>query len=250
LEARLEGRPRVLLLRPPGSSPGPLAEVAVVAHIPVVDLEPVPGAVERLAAELRRGAEWLVLTSPRAPAMLGPVLGLVAELQRGGRLRIAVVGAKTREALERLGLRVDLQPPSFRGADLARELAGLRPGRVVLARSEQGVPDLPRILSQAGVEVVEVPLYRVVELEDMAEAAARVADLFDYVVFTSPSIAESFTRRYPRPRSPGFTPVAIGPTTAEKLAELGYPPPLQPGRYTLDDVARLILEHWGRRGNS
>ena len=238
-------RPHVLLLRPPDSGPGPLSEVAVVAHIPVVVVEPLPGSVERVAS-LLGGCDWLVLTSPRAPRMLSSLAPEIRRLQQQGRLRIAAVGPKTRAALEALGLRVDYVPREYRGAALARELLSLqpRPRCALIPRSEKAVPDLVRVLRENKVEALEIPLYRVLEDEPMARAAASVADLFDYVVFTSPSIVEAFTRHYPRPGSPGFTPVAIGPTTASKMRELGYPRPLTPESYTLEAVAELVARHW------
>jgi len=243
MAARLGRRPHVLLLRPPGSEPGRLAQTAIVAHIPVVEVEPLPQAIPEVE-KLLEGSDWLILTSPRAPRLLADLAPKVKKLQEEGRLRVAAVGPKTRRALEELGIRVDYTPREYRGAALAEELAGLRPRRVLLPRSEKAIPELPLILRRHGAEVAEIPLYRVTPLHRMAEAAARAADLFDYVVFTSPSIAEAFTRHYPRPRSPGFTPVAIGPTTAARLRELGYPEPLTPRRYTLDAVADLIARHW------
>ena len=241
-------KPRVLLLRPPGTGPGPLAEAAVTANIPVIDIEPIPGSLEEIRRQLER-CDWLVVTSPRAPRLLAPIATVLKRLQEEGRLRIAAVGPKTLKALTEEGLHADHVPKEYRGAALAEELARQNPGCVLLARSEKAVPELPQVLRSHGIEVVEIPLYRVAPLDDMAQAAARIADMFDYVVFTSPSIAEAFTKHYRNPSSPGFTPIAIGPTTAKKLAELGYPKPLQPRdyNYTIEAVAHLIIAHWEQR---
>jgi len=234
-------RPRVLLLRPPDAGAGPLAEAAVVANIPVIDIEPVEGALDVIEEWLSR-CSLLVVTSPRAPRLLKPLAERIRELQRGGSLRIAAVGPRTAEEAERLGLRVDHVPREYRGKALAEELARLepKPRCVLLPRSEKALPDLRRGLEEAGIEVIEVPLYRPVVLDDMASLAAAVADRFDYVVFTSPSIAEAFTRHYRSPARPGFQPVAIGPSTARKLVELGYPEPPYPAVYTMEGVAGLI----------
>lgn len=247
MEAELRRKPYVLLLRPPGSEPGRLAEVAIVAHIPVVDLEPLPGAAEKIRS-LLGSCDWVAFTSPRAPFLLESLAGELQRLQREGSIRVAAVGPRTKRALEALGLRVDHVPREYRGAALARELAGRRPGCVLLPRSERAVPELAELLKRSGVRVVEVPLYRPVALDPLAGAAASVADRFDYVVFTSPSVAEVFARHYPRPRSPGFTPIAIGPTTARRLIELGFPAPPYPEEYTMEGVARIIEELWSRRG--
>ena len=238
---KLDRRPHVLLLRLPGSEPGRLAEIAVVAHIPVIDVEPVPGAAEKVEKELEK-SDWIVFTSPRAPRLLASLFEKLRRLQTQRRIRVAAVGPKTRQVLEQYGVRVDYVPKEYRGAVLAEELASLYPRRVLLPRSEKAVPDLVRGLERHGIKAVEIPLYRVVVLDRMASAAARIADMFDYVVFTSPSIAEAFTRHYPSPGDPNFKPIAIGPTTAKKLKELGYPEALYPSEYTLDGMASLIEE--------
>jgi len=247
-------RPRVLFLRPPGSRVP--HGVVIAAHIPVVDVVAVPGAAERVLREAER-CGWLVLTSPRAAVFLAPVLGELERLRRSGRLRVAAVGPRTREELERAGLGADLVPGEYRGAALASALAERvgSGGCVVLARSEKAVPDLPEGLRRAGVRVVEVTLYRVVALRDMAEAAAAVADKFDYVAFTSPSIVRAFTEAYRglgrSPAEPGFTPAAIGPTTAAELRRQGYPEPVTPRVYTVEALVEAIAAHWaGRRGRS
>ena len=245
-----DARPRVLFLRPPGSRVP--HGVVVAAHIPVIDAVPVPGAAERVLREAER-CGWLVLTSPRAVGFLSPVLGELRRLRAGGRLRVAAVGPRTREELERAGLGADVVPGEYRGAALASVLAERLGGGgcVVLARSEKAVPDLPEGLRGAGVRVVEVPLYRVEPLRDMAEAAAVVADRFDYVAFTSPSIVRAFTEAYRRlgrsPGSPGFTPAAIGPTTAAELGRQGYPEPVVPREYTVDALVEAIARHWAER---
>ena len=241
-----DDRPRVLFLRPPGSRVP--HGVVVAAHIPVIDAVPVPGAAERVLREAER-CGWLVLTSPRAVAFLAPVLGELRRLREEGRLRVAAVGPRTREELERAGLGADVVPGEYRGAALASVLAErLRGGCVVLARSEKAVPDLPEGLRGAGVGVVEVPLYRVEPLRDMAGAAAAVADTFDYVAFTSPSIVRAFTEAYRclgrSPGSPGFTPAAIGPTTAAELRRQGYPEPVTPREYTVEALVEAIARHW------
>ncbi len=244
-------KPRVLFLRPPGSRlPVPDGRI-VVANIPVIDVVPVEGAAGRVLEEAEK-CGWLVITSPRAPAMLRPVVRGLQRLQVEGRLVVAAVGPKTRVALEEAGLRVDVVPAEYRGKALGEELARMepRPRCVVLARSDTALPDLPETLRSHGIRVVEVPIYRVEVLEDMARAAASIADVFDYVVFTSPSIAEAFTKAYRGlgrdPSRPGFRPAAIGPSTARRLRRLGYPEPLQPKEYTMEALIEELLSDYGR----
>ncbi len=247
MEAKVgrQGKPRVLVLRPPEASVGSLADFAIVAHIPVIDIEPVPGAGEEVLSRLEN-CEWLILTSPRAPRIISGIAQRLKELNEIGKLKIAVVGPKTLEELNRIGLKADLVPQDYRGISLAKELAKLKPKCVIAARSEKAVPELVEELRKAGVDVIEIPLYRVVILDDMARIAASIADEFNYVVFTSPSIAEAFTKHYQR-RKPRFTPVSIGPTTAKRLVALGFAQTVHPKEYTMDAIAELIRELESKR---
>ncbi|BEP17723.1 hypothetical protein PYJP_10750 [Pyrofollis japonicus] len=242
-------QPLVLLLRPHPVEPGPLAEAAIVATIPVLRVVPSEESITKIAALLDK-CDWLVLTSPRAPAMLKPILGKLRSVVKSG-LRIAVVGPKTAQKLrEELGLEAVLQPREYMGKVLAGELVRLKPRCVLLARSEKANPELARILKENNIQFIEVPLYTVEPIDDACEAAARIADLFDYVVFTSPSVVDAFMAKYGRgkkPREATFIPVAIGPTTAKRLASHGFTEVLVPDEYTLSGVTRLVKSHWAAK---
>ncbi len=235
--------PRILVMRPPGSSLAPLRRVGLVYHVPVIRVKPVPSALAELSSLLPK-ADWLVLTSPRAPALLAPLRGLIARLRRERGLRIAVVGPATARALRReLGVDPDLIPASFHGRRLAEELLSVKPSVVVAARAARAVRDLVEVLRGAGVEVHEVKLYRTEEDEQAACMAVRVAAMVDYIVYTSPSIVDAFMKAA---RVLGVDPaslralhVAIGPTTASRLRRYGVEP-LYPEEYTLEGVASLI----------
>ena len=230
------------MLRPSGSRAGALERVGDVYHVPVIRIVVLWNGLRRLAEELEKGCDWLVLTSPRTPAILASA-GIVELVSRLG-VRVAAVGPRTRVEAERVGLRVDLVPREYRGAALGRELVSFKPRRVVLARSAEAVPDLPRVLREAGVEVVEIPIYRVEEDMYRACVAAGFAATVDYVVYTSPSIVETMAKAYNalviNPAKLKAKHVAIGPTTASAMRRLLGVEPLQPQEYTLDGVARLI----------
>ena len=238
----LASRPRILLLRPSGSSVDTLERVGRVYHVPVVRIVVLTNGLKKLVVELERGCDWLVITSPRAPAILASA-GVVELVSRLG-IRVAVVGPKTRDEAKRVGLRVDYMPREYRGVVLGYELASLKPKRVVLARSAEAVPDLPRVLREAGIEVVEIPIYRVEEDVHRAYVAAGFAATVDYIVYTSPSIVKVMAKAYKAlcidPAKLQAKHIAIGPTTASTLEELLGVEPLQPQEYTLEGIARLI----------
>jgi uroporphyrinogen-III synthase len=237
-------KPRILLLRPNPPEPGELGEAGIVAAIPVAAIEADEKALELVERELPH-CDWLVLTSPRAPSLLKPLASMIGELVASGRLRVAAVGPKTADAIRRvLGVEPSLVPREYRGATLADQLAPLRPSCVLAARSERGVRELVDKLAAAGVRVVEVHLYRLRILDDMASLAGRIADEFDYIVVTSPSIAEALAKHY---QGGSVTVVAIGPTTAEALRRHGFQNVLVAREYTLKGVAETIAGDWASR---
>ncbi len=245
-------RPLVMLLRPVCEGLEYFEEFARVIHVPVLRLKPVPGSGLRVL-ELCRGGGWLVLTSANGVRMLvsqlGDRLGLLRSLQSSGVLSLAAVGPKTARVLEEYGLRVDLVPSEYRGEVLARELVRAGARRVVLARSENALPELRRGLEQAGVEVHEVKLYRVEADLQASILAVAYSVRADYIVYTSPStvnaLAEGWRMLHVDPRRLKAVHVAIGPTTARRLEELGLKP-LYPSEYTMEAVAQLVWRHWSR----
>ncbi len=237
------GKVYVLLLRPADEPPPPRpSERLVIAHIPLLDVEYIEEGVSRLEGLLPR-CDWLVFTSFRGVRATRKLAERVSRHRRERGLRIAAVGERTAEEVEKLyGIRPDLVPREYRGEALARELLEHRPRCVVFARSARGLPDPIRVLRESGVEVHDVPVYDVKVLERMVEAAASAAPSFDYVVFTSPSVVDAFMSKW---RGGELRAVAIGPTTAERLRRYGVEPAITPGKYTLAAILEAIL---GARG--
>ncbi len=242
----MDEQPTVLLMRPQGEGMGVFEAYARTIYVPIVAVKPIPNGIKRLG-ELLNWAEWLVVTSPRGAQLIA------SQLKRGKMPRIAAVGPVTARILEQHGIHVDLVPENYRGAELARQLLAHKPRRVLMARSEKANPEPTRVLREEGVEVVEVHIYTLEPDEKMALIAAKVASMVDYVAFTSPLISTIFTKALRRegfsPANPPFKPAAIGPTTARKLLELGYKSILTSREYTLEGLARTILEDWKKKQN-
>ncbi|ABM80685.1 uroporphyrinogen-III synthase [Hyperthermus butylicus] len=246
MAAKLAGKPTILLLRPPDSQPGPLAEIGYVAHIPIVEVVARSGAVEEVA-RLLGGCDWIVFTSPRAPRFLAKLLPEIRRLQEQGRLHVAVVGPRTANVLSEAGLRVDLVPGEYRGKAVAEELRRRNPRCVLIPRSAAAEHNDFMLLQSMGVEVRIVHLYTAKPVERLARIAASIADEFDYVVFTSPSIVQTLARHYNG--SYKFTAAVIGPTTLAALKEskLARARTIVAEKYTMDGLAEAIRRDWGKR---
>ncbi len=139
--------------------------------------------------------EWVVFCS------LHGVRGFFHELERReldvralGGCRVAAVGPKTEEELERFGVRTDLVPRTARTHALARALADAVPSgtRILFSRGTLSREALPRALREAGLEVDTVDVYDTATRHLSPRAAAQVAaGAYDAVLLHSPSAARS-----------------------------------------------------------
>ena len=133
-------------------------------------------------------ADYVILTSKT-----GVELAAEAGWDPGDAV-VCAIGAATASALSDAGYRVDRVPEEYSSAGLVAELADEVAGtRVEVARSDHGSDVLLDGLRDAGAEVHETVLYRLVRPEGAGEAAelAAAGDL-DAAAFTSSLTVENF----------------------------------------------------------
>jgi len=160
--------------------------------------------------EIRRDPCWLVFTSANGVRVF--FRQIAPDAVRG--CKLAVIGAATGEALKQYGLCADLCPETFTSEALARALtAAAQPQeRIILLRSAQGSPVLPRLLMNAGFTVRDVAIYDI-EADGSAEEPLPA---MDYLTFASAGDVRLFLEQY------GAIPgnvrcVCIGDVTARAL---------------------------------
>jgi len=181
--------------------------------------------------------DWIVFTSANAVrAFLHRLFSLAAEDGRdAGRcydarclagVRIASIGAATTAALAACGLTPDFVPDRATGRSLAVALPDVAGRRLLLPRSDQAPPDLPRALAARGASVTEVVAYAVAPAEPDPAVLAEVAgEGVDVAIFCSPSAlrgtAAMFGDRPLNEALGGAAIACIGPTTAAAAQEMG-----------------------------
>lgn len=179
--------------------------------------------------------DWLIFTSPNAPARF------IRELLDSGRdarclkARIACIGPSTAHALAECHLQADLLPDEFVAEGLLRafEAHEMQGRRVLLARAEEARDILPDGLRARGATVDIVPIYRTVPLTAVPGALGTV----DLVTLTASSVARSFhalTRACLPPETTRI--LAIGPITAATARDLGYAEVHVAEEYTVDGL--------------
>lgn len=208
-------------------------EGAIVEVLPVLELAPPsdPRPLAAAAEAIHRYA-WVVFASPSAVSALAEAARQAGTLDRLERCKLAAVGPKTAAAVRELGLEVTRE--AAQGAqsgigvfEAIRDL--LVPGdELLLPAAEEGRRELQDALEEEGFSCTRVPAYRSepaalddASLKPLREVPPQV------VVFGSPRTASAFLERagvlgadlLRRAKV-----VAIGPTTAQALIELGFEP--------------------------
>jgi uroporphyrinogen III methyltransferase/synthase len=117
--------------------------------------------------------------------------------------------------------------------------------RAVVTRSRRQAGALARKLARAGADVLEIPTIRIVPLpleEEQRQKLGRLADHYDWLVFTSPNavdlfFAEFFKAGHDLRKLGGVRIAAVGPATARQLGELHLRADLQPEIFTAEKLA-------------
>jgi uroporphyrinogen-III synthase len=182
-----------------------------------------------LEAALQRIEEfdWIVFTSRQAAP---PVLERLPAQPKS--LKVAAVGQATATVLRQRGWQVDLVPDDANAGALVGEFEKFtKPGlRVLFPASSRALPTIAKGLAQLGAEVTQVEAYRTEAASlDVNECRAWIGrNEIGAVTFASPSAVieleralgkDDFDKLLTRAAA-----VAIGPTTARVLSELGRSP--------------------------
>ncbi|WP_135821796.1 uroporphyrinogen-III synthase [Halostella litorea] len=111
-----------------------------------------------------------------------------------GDATLVAIGERTARAMREAGWEVDLVPDEYSSAGLVRALeADVADARVEVARSDHGSDVLTDGLADAGAEVHETVLYRLVRPAGSGESAELAAGgELDAVIFTSSLTVEHF----------------------------------------------------------
>jgi uroporphyrinogen III methyltransferase/synthase len=165
--------------------------------------------------------------------------------------------AGTLATLPDLAARAGLEPPAI---IIVGEVVALRERlnwferrplfgrRIVVTRSRAQASDLVARLEALGADAMEMPAIRIEPPADAGplHAAARNPEAFDWIVFTSTNGVEAFfgamkAEGLDARALAGRRVAAIGPATADRLAQFGIRADLQPEKFTGAAVAAALV---------
>jgi uroporphyrinogen-III synthase len=218
---------------------------ARVELLPLLEVVPPadPRALERAATELAL-YDWVVFTSSNAVEAFLPLSGGAFPT----RLRVAVVGPATAEALRAWEIEPHLIARKADAESLAEDLAPVvgRRRRVLLPQAADARPTLQEGLIAAGAEAVAVVAYD----KRLPDAAfQRASELFStsplgWVTFTSPRIVQHFVELFGADwdrRRDELRAASIGPVTTAELRRQGVEPMAESTRPGYEGLVEAVM---------
>lgn len=220
-------------------------EGAEVLSLPLLELRPPedPRPLASAAEHIQR-YRWVVFASPSGVDALMDALREAGTVGRLDGVKLAAVGPRTARAVKGYGLDVAAEPEEGTGLALFELVKdSLQPGdEVLLPAAEEGRRELEDSLRDAGLLVTRVTAYRSLPAELPPEALEQLVSApLDVAVFASPRTVEAFLEAAGRERLGTARVVAIGPTTASALEQLGLPPAAVAERPTPESLVEATV---------
>ncbi|MDQ2662902.1 MAG: uroporphyrinogen-III C-methyltransferase [Candidatus Eremiobacteraeota bacterium] len=243
---------RVLVTRPGDRSAdiasALLSRGAQPVLAPTVRIER-PEELRQASARAAREAgsyEWLAFTSSYGVEIFFASLAEAGlDARRIGTARVAAIGPKTAETLQRFGVKADAIPPRYVEEDLAATLvdATASGSRILLFGARESRGALARILAEAGRDVVTIAAYATVMCD--VDGFADIVCGCDVLTFTSESTVRGFAHNLGGDdaavtASRGKLVACIGPITAQSARAIGLEVSVESTQSTVDGMLDAI----------
>ncbi|KPB05509.1 uroporphyrinogen-III synthase [Bacillus sp. CHD6a] len=209
-------------------------------EVPLIQFQQVSN-YESVAADIKANIadyEWIVFTSVNG-------VNYFFELYQGHLPnKIAVVGAKTKQAMEALGYKVDLVPNRFSAEDLVDSFAKETISSILLVQGNLARPLLREELSRIGYNVKQIVVYEnMIRVPEEKEWKWLKEGRVDLYTFTSPSTVHNYMELFGLPKGPVAT---IGPITRNAAEKAGINVAISPSEYTMDGLLEEIVQYFKR----
>ncbi|MCL7748085.1 uroporphyrinogen-III synthase [Halalkalibacter alkaliphilus] len=207
--------------------------------------------VQKVLNELQ-DYQWLIFTSTNGVRFFMEQVQTMEQKLNFTSLKIAVVGEKTEEMLERFGLKATVIPKEYVAEGLVEALMGkVKKGeRVIVARGNLGRVDLVHQLSQMGAMVTDLFVYETVcpiKAKEQLHRVLQVHKQLDYITFTSSSTVRHYIKLFKllkhEQKDTHPTVACIGPIAARTAVNNGLNVTIVPHTYTIEHLVEQIVIH-------
>lgn len=193
---------------------------------------------------------WLIFTSQNGVRFFKERLTVLKkDVRILAGIKIAAIGPKTREAVEVLGIRVDVQPNDFRQEGLLASFKKekINGKNILIVRAQEARDVLPDGLEKLGARVCVIAAYKA----ELRREKVRIRDFltnFDLVAFTSSSCVEGFFRAFSKQEifsgKNKFKIASIGPVTSATCRKHRLKVSVEAKQFTLDGLSSEILRYY------
>lgn len=255
IETLRKGEKLILVFRPKetaGEIEALLAEAGYTCvNIPAANVKSIADVKKILASDV----DYAIFTSQIGVKVLEEILIEKESWRKFTSLlkkaRVITIGPKSREVLERRGVRVDMIPKKFCSHELAKTLKSynLRGARVILFRSADANKSIDKELKKAGADVRVVATHRL-EPSDRLSAAAKLVknNNVKALILTSPLIAKFVDQKLKEVGislgkvSEKVTVFSIGPATSRTLVKLGVKRFIEADEHTARGLYETVVK--------
>lgn len=165
-------------------------------------------------------------------------------------IKIAAIGPQTKNSLENMGLKVDIQPDKFCQEGLIEcfKKIDIKGRNILIVCSLQARSLLKKSLKKMGGHIKILFAYRSVSNNKKRELLKFLKEKIDIITFTSASCVRSFLKTFPEGknflRRKKILIATIGPITSSQALSLGLKVDIQAKDYTLKGLAQAIVKHY------
>lgn len=198
--------------------------------------------------------DWIIFTSANGVHFFSERLKSngkdVRELKG---IKIATIGEQTANAVEKIGLRVDIVPDEYRAEGLIESFKKIdvKGKRFLIPRAKEAREVLPQELQKMGAVVHVVKAYET--KKPAIEKVKKIKEMLkrgeiDVVTFASSSTVKNFISALGKDNKLllNSTIACIGPITAQPLKKIEIEPEIICNKYTVEELVREIVGYFGQ----
>jgi len=179
--------------------------------------------------------DWIIFTSTNAVGFFFDVVACESTSAK-----IAVVGEKTKRAVEGFGLKVDFMPAEFTAKKLANGLPLTKNSTVLIPRSDLAKNDIVVVLESRSCNVETIAIYKNSAIDyPKSELNKCFSQKIDYITFASGSAVTSFMDLGIKLATGKV--VCIGPETAKVARKNKLKVAIVANPHTIDGMVEAIL---------
>jgi uroporphyrinogen-III synthase len=197
--------------------------------------------------------DWLIFTSANGVDYFFQTLHCL-HIALHNKLKIAVVGTKTKEALLQHGYKPTILPKDFVAEGLIEvfQQQAVKNKKIIYIRGNLARNLIPKELTKLGATVNELTVYETYCPTERAELVTLFTKKIDAITFTSPSTIHHFVELLEGTEWNKWlnqvVVCCIGPVTEKAAKAVGIVPTIVPNTYTMNHLLNELISYFQKEG--